>query len=152
MGRLSLSCLIMKSVIVAILVSLLNCMCVISHWIYNSPYYFDGVLNIITVIFIAAAMKSHSFKLYVICNITFIVSLIVIEIILAEKNIFQMLFSRIFGYESKMGAGDGFLILSNYVSLFGSVILGEIIAFVMTKKNITNPKRQEIQVDDLLCE
>lgn len=121
---------IIKAVFAAVITFLFSKGFVAIEWGFHSPSIISYAYYIMQILIISFLMKRKTLKQYSVSVICFILSSIVIRLLSADIDMY--IFKSIFGLDSNMGTGDGFMLLFMYMVNLVIYMLGLGIALIIT--------------------
>lgn len=130
-----------KGIIAAVGIFLLGKLYIALEWALGLPRGLDIIYYIIQILIIAFTLKNHSLKKCSISIISFVMISLVFEMIFNDIN--GNIFRLIFGLDSEMGAGDGFMLLSILLINMFVCTIGISISFVLTLQYVQKIKRHK---------
>ncbi len=126
-----------KGIVVAVIIFLFCKLYIALEWALSLPRGINIVYYVIQVLIISLILNGKSFKKYSISITCFIIVSILLAIILNDVD--NTLFQHIFGLDSEMGTGDGFMLLSillmNIIVGVIGIAISAVLTFYNTRKN-----------------
>lgn len=105
---------------------------VISLWSFDLPYYTDYLVIVLLADVIFFFLKNDSLNYFGISCSVFLPIILMAEIILIVTGVYHNFFKLLFGNDSVMDAGDGFMIMASFIELAAAVAIGTVSSFVWT--------------------
>lgn len=130
----------LKGIVTATIIFFLSKIYIALEWTFALPYIVNITYYIFQIAIISFLLKNKSLKNNIVSVIVFVITFILFGVIL--NNIDNYIFHQIFGLDTEMGAGDGFMLLSILFTNVITYIVGIIISFILTSYNVKRAKNK----------